>query len=177
MYAAGRAAESTDEMNRSQQSLRYATLRIGEFVRHGKMAVRIPTEGIAVWTSDENGDYQINGSELVYIEAVSGGGGLENLQILEFPGQVQAVTIGEIEAGTARSALLAATDERITVLADNCTNVSFEPAAWQSDEYVNVNFGIVEDGMTTTYQINAMIGGSAKNLIDQSGELVGGDDD
>ena len=176
VYAVGYAADSTEAMNSSRQSWRYATLRIGECVRHGKLAVRIPTNGIAIWTRDENGDNQINGSELVYIESVPGDGGLEKLQMLEFPGESMIVTIGEITAGSARSALLAAAAERITVLADNCTNTSFAQG-WLSDEHVNVKFGIVEDGITTNYQISAKVAGSADNLIDQSGELVGGDDD
>lgn len=177
LYAAGRAEESTEAMNSSQQSLRYATLRIRECVRNGRLAVRIPTDGIAIWTRDENADSLINGSELVYIESAAGGGGMEKLQMLEFPGESTTVTIGEIEAGTARSALLAAAAERITVLADNCANTTFTQVVGLSGEHVNVKFGMVEDGITTNYQISAKVAGSADNLIDQSGELVGGDDD
>lgn len=173
-YATGRAVESTDEMNSSQESLRYATLRIVECVRRGKLAVGIPGEGIAIWRWDENGDGRINGSELVYIESASGVGGLEKLQMLEFPDEAQSVTIGEISSGSARSGLISVCDERVTVFADNCSNISI----WQalSADHVNVKFGMVEGGITTTYQISAKVEGSADNLI-QGGELVSSDDD
>lgn len=172
-FAVGRASESTDEMNRSQRSLRYATLRVRECVEHAKLALSVPTNGVAVWTADDNGDNMINGSELIYVESVSGGGS-EQLQMLEFPGQNQSVTIAEINSGAARTTLTGLTDERITVLVDNCSGTTFSQIP---PGLVNVKFGIVEAGITTHYQISATVAGSADNLIGQTGELVSGDDD
>lgn len=174
-YAVGRAIDSTEDMNRSQRSLRYATLRISEYIRHGKAAISIPTEGIAVWTSDDNEDGLINGSELVYIEAVAVSEA-QQLQIMEFPGQVQSVTIGEITGGGARSTLVGLGNERVTILVDNCSNAVFSHIS-PTSKFVNLTFAMTEDGVTTNYRVSSRTNASADNLIDQTGELVSGDDD
>lgn len=174
-FAVGNAQKSTENMNESQARLRYATMRIGEFIRHARLALSIPTNGIAVWTADDNNDGQINGSELVYIESYASEG-TEQLHILEFPNQSLPVTIGDISDGTARAALINATDERITVVFDDCSNIAFTHVT-PTAAFVNLTFSIAEGSITTTYQISARVDGSADNLMDAGGELTGGDDD
>ena len=175
--AVGNAQRSTESMSESQAKLRYATLRIGESIRHARCALSIPTptDGIALWRADDNDDAVINGAELVYIESYDAGGGIEQLRMTEFPDQSLSVTIAAIADGSAKTALLSATDERITVLLDACSNATF---TYVPPTLVNLTFGIAEGGITTTYQISARVIGSADNLIDAGGELVvGGDDD
>ncbi len=174
--AIGNAQRSTESMSESQARLRYATLRIGECIRHARCALSIPTSGIALWTADDNDDAWINGSELVYIESYVTGGGVEQIRMLEFPDQSQAVTIADIADGSARTALINATDERITVLLDACSNATFTYVP-PTPTFVNLTFDIAEGGITTTYQVSAVVSGSADNLIDAGGELAGGDDD
>lgn len=175
-HAVGNAQRSTESMSESQARLRYATLRIGESIRHARCALSIPTNGIALWTADDNDDSLINGSELVYIESYDAGGGVEQLRMTEFPDQSQAVTIAAIADGSAKTALISATDERITVLLDACSDATFTYVP-PTPTFVNLTFGIAEGGITTTYQISAVVIGSADNLIDAGGELASGDDD
>lgn len=174
--AVGNAQRSTESMSESQARLRYATLRIGESIRHARLALSIPTDGIALWTADDNDDALINGSELVYIESYDAGGGVEQLRMLEFPDQSQAVTIADIADGTARTTLINATEERSTILLDTCSNVTFTHLTPRA-EFVNLTFSLAEGSTTTTYQISARVSGSADNLIDAGDELTGGDDD
>lgn len=172
-FAVGNAQKSTENMSESQIKLRYATLRIAECIRHARLALSIPTNGIAVWTADDNDDTRINGSELVYIESYASGGA-EQLRMLEFPDQSQAVTIADITNGTARTTLINATEERSTILLDTCSNIAFTHS---TAAFVNLTFSLAEGSTTTTYQISARVNGSADNLIDAGGELTGGDDD
>lgn len=174
-YAVGRAIESTEKLNHSQRTLRYATLRIGELIRHAKLVISNPTnESIAIWTADDKKeDNKINGSELVYIEFSDGS---QELRMLEFPFQSEHVTIAGITDGSARTTLIDMTDEQVTVLAEDVTNAFFTHGS-ATAKYVVMDFALNIDSVRTGFQIRARAGASADNLIDQAGELVIGDDD
>lgn len=171
-YALGSANRSTEDLSKHQMALRCATVRISELVKHSVMAFTTPAGGIALWTGDDNDDGLINGSELVYIETDETG---ESLRLLDFPGQSQSVTIGEIEAGTAKTDLINNTDERYMTILPQCSNVQLilDP----SGTFVNIMFDLTEAGVTSTYQISATLRCSADHLLDPSGQLDGGGDD
>jgi hypothetical protein len=141
-------------------------------IKHSSLAFTIPTNGIALWTGDDNADGLINASELVYIESDGTG---QNLRILEFPGQSQTVTINNIETGTARSTLIASTDERYIILLPECSNAQFTLDG--SGTFVTILFDLTEAGVTSTYQICATLQCSAEHLLNSSGQLDGGGDD
>jgi prepilin-type N-terminal cleavage/methylation domain-containing protein len=172
-YAVGRACESTDSLNTSQGELRYAALRITECLRHAKMAVVVSTKETAVWTADADNDNYIDPNELVYIEAVTVSGTIERLQMVDFCSSsqpVEHVVLADIQSGAARSSLVG----RVTRLADNCTDTSFQLIP---PKLVNITFGIVENGYGTKYQISAKLTANADNLLDGSGGMVISDDD
>lgn len=171
-FAVGSASRSTQHMNEAQIRLRGAMLHIHETIRNARIAWAVPT-GVAVWKADDNADNCINGQELAYIEPVSVGGGLEQLQIVEFPGQTLTASIADITDGAARTALIDATDERIMTLLPQCSNTTFTHTG---PAFVNVSFRLSEDGVLTTYQIGATTAAAADHLI-AGGELVSGDDD
>ncbi len=195
-YAVGRAIESTEKLNHSQRTLRYATLRIGELIRHGKLVISNPgisgstmINGLAIWTADKNLDGQINGSELVYIRSEPDMMMGEYVRMLDFPGETQVVTLGEIMDGSARITLITTADERYTVLIDDVTAAFFyvdgqtTKFVAETGKYVVMDFALNIDSVRTPFQIRARTGASADNLIDkqdpadqQTWELVGDDD-
>jgi len=162
-YAIGSANRYSQERSDHQMALRCTTVRISELVKHSIMAFDAPN-GIALWTGDENNDGLINGSELVYIETDAAG---EALRLLDFPGQSQSVTIGEIEAGTAKTDLINNTDERDMNLLPECSGVQLNLTG---GTFVNIMFDLTENNTTTTYQICATLRCSATSAD-------GGDDD
>jgi type II secretory pathway pseudopilin PulG len=171
-FALGAANRSTNKLSEHQGALRYASLRISELIKYSSLAFTIPTNGIALWTGDDNANGLINASELVYIESDGSG---ESLRLLEFPGQSQTVTIANIETGTARSTLIADTDERYVTLLDQCQNVQFTLDA--SGRFITILFDLTENDITSNYQICGTLLCSADHLLDGSGEPVSGDDD
>ena len=96
------------------------------------------------------------------------------MQLLEFPGQGQSVSISDIESGTVRDALVAGSNERVTILLADCTNSQFTVNA---SKFVNIAFDLTENNITSYYQICATMISSADNLIGPGGALVSGDDD
>ena len=171
-YALGSANRSTEKLSENQAALRYTSLRISELIKHSSLAFAIPTNGIALWTGDDNANGLINASELVYIESDETG---QSLRLLEFPGQSQAVTINNTETGAARSTLIASTDERYVTLLPQCENAQFSIDA--SGRFLTILFDLTENNTTSSYQICGTLLCSADHLLDESGELVSGDDD
>jgi type II secretory pathway pseudopilin PulG len=163
-YAIGSANRYSEQRSDHQMALRCATVRISELVKHSVMAFDAPGGGIALWTGDDNNDGLINGSELVYIETGADG---QSLRLLDFPGQSQSVTIGEIEAGTAKTDLINNTNERYITLLPECSNVQL---ILGSGTFVNILFDLTENNTATTYQICATLRCSATSAD-------GGDDD
>jgi len=171
-YALGSANRSTEKLSEHQGALRYTSLRISELIKHSSLAFTIPTNGIALWTGDDNANDLINASELVYIESDGTG---QSLRLLEFPGQSQTATIANIENGGARTALIVGTDERYVTLLGQCENVQFTLDA--SGRFITILFDLAENNTTSSYQICGTLLCSADHLLDESGELVSGDDD
>ncbi len=165
------ANAQTVQMNRRQTALRFTTVRICELVKQSKRIFSVPTAGVGLWTGDANDDGLINASELVYVEPDGSG---QSLQLLEFPGQGQSYSISDIEAGTARDALIAGGNERVTILLADCTNSQFTV---NGSKFVNIAFDLTENNITSYYQICATMMSSADNLIGPGGALVSGDDD
>ena len=165
------ANAQTAQMNRRQAALRFTTVRISELVKQSKRIFSLPTAGVALWTGDANDDGLINASELAYVEPDGSG---QSLQLLEFPGQSQSVSISDIESGTARDDLVATGNERVTVLLSDCSDIQFTV---NGSRFVNIAFEMTENNITSYYQICATMISSADNLIGPGGALVSGDDD
>ncbi len=66
-YAMNSAGLATDDTSRKQAQVRFATLKISDLVRQGKLVCYASADEIAVWTGDTNGDKKINIGELSYI--------------------------------------------------------------------------------------------------------------
>ncbi|KPL21707.1 MAG: hypothetical protein AMJ75_09450 [Phycisphaerae bacterium SM1_79] len=176
-YAMSSANAVTGDTSRKQAHVRYATLRISELIRHGKLICYASGNDLAVWRADDNEDGQINIGELVYIES---GPAQDHLQLCEFPSLDDSVidlsTIGALATNwwSAYSS-----DVNYTRLLPQCGDVQFSldnPYSPPNSRLVSIAFDIVEDGVVRKYQISAALRGWAGNLLDDDDKIVSDDD-
>jgi prepilin-type N-terminal cleavage/methylation domain-containing protein len=165
--ANGVAADSAEK----QAQLRCARLRISELIRHCKLVHATNDGGFAVWQADSNGDRRINMNELVLVER---GSTQSYLRLCEFPqSQTATVTLGDIET-------LAPADYDVTYaqLIPQCSNVQFMfDVACPNTRFVVILFDLEENSIMRRYQIAARLRAWAGHLLDDSGQMVGSDDD
>ena len=169
-FAMNSADEQTKDMGQRQAEIRFMTTRLSELIRHSSAVWRISYH-VILWQGDENGDGRINGSELVYIETNASA---NLLRITTFPGQDQAVSVGAIKNGSAKTVFLSDTKVSTMEPLSQCSGVGFEVA---DDKFVDIYFNLTEDGVTSRYQVCGTLMGSAENMFDPFGNLVSGDDD
>lgn len=172
-YAMGAANDVSDNTSRKQAQVRIATLRISELIRHSKLICRVSSMDLAVWRADDNGDGQINPTELVYIEA---GPSRNFLRLREFLSGSGSVPLSGIQDGSVKSALISSYNERRVVLVQACNNVVFTTdVVPPNSKFVNVSFNLGENGVLHQYQISASLRGWAGNLL-SGGGIVSDDD-
>ncbi len=170
-FAVGAANDATDDSSQKQAQVRYATLRISELIRHCKLICGTPSDDLAVWRADDNGDGQININELVYIER---GTGRDYLRLCEFPSSdTSVVNLSDIET-------LSTSSYSVTYvpLVPQCSNVVFSfDVAPPNSKLVSISFDVLENNIVRRYQIGAALRGWAGNLLDGSGNNIVSDDD
>lgn len=169
-FAMGRANNSTSDMALKQSQIRFATLKISDVIRHGRLVCGMSGNELAIWSSDSNGDNQININELVLIER---GSGEDYVGLCEFgASETSVISIGGIGGLDADDY----SNSRVRLVPD-CANVEFLFDVSPPDtRLVSISFDISEDDVVHHYQMNAGVRGWAGNLLD-SGEIVSGDDD
>lgn len=174
------ADSATKDMSEQQAKVRFATVYISELIRNGNHIIELstPITGFCVWT-DSDMDGKPTGGELAYIKtgtsaAASSSGKIE---LIEFPGETQEFTIAEISAGTAYTwcSNYSSQKNESTLLSD-CSNITLNI---DSDaKSVGLNFDVLENGATQSYEIFAAKRCSADHALDYTGEIdVSGDDD
>jgi len=176
-YALGTANDVTDNTSQTQARVRYATLRISELIRHCKLICGMPGGDMAVWRADDNGNGQINISELVYIER---GPGRDYLRLCEFSSNDPVINISDIDALITEWWLSYGCNENYTIMIPQCGNAEFlfdPPQGGPNTGFVSVSFDVVENNIARRYQVNAAIHGWSGNLLDGIGEIVSSDDD
>ena len=156
-FALGTANQSSDDTSRKQAQVRYATLRISEVIKYSKLVYSASESEIVLWQADDDpGDGMVNDTEKVYVKAVPAGDGYTQLQLCKGGGSP-------------------------IVLIPQCSNVQFqfdEPLLPPTRrKFVSISFDLVENGIARQYQMSASLRGWAGNLLDDSGEIVSGDDD
>ncbi|MBN2269204.1 MAG: prepilin-type N-terminal cleavage/methylation domain-containing protein [Sedimentisphaerales bacterium] len=177
-YAMSSANDSTDDTSVKQAQVRYATLRLSELLRHSKLICFAGPDDFAVWRGDDNGNGQINASELVLVEKGSSGG---HLQLCDFPvaGSDPVVALSSIQAYSTSWWLSAGLSIRRTTLIGQCSNMEFSFDAlppWA--RFVNVSFELFENGFSREYEISGYVRGWGGNLLNAAGDaLVLIDDD
>ncbi len=150
IFAVGATHSSSSDMAAKQAQVRFATVRISELIRYCKLVYATSAERITIWKADDDGDNNIDASELAYVET---------------------------GAGRNYISLRNGVNPSVVYIVPECSNVQFLPdAAGPWTESVVVTFNIEEDGEAHSYQINAVLRSRAEHLLNASGSIVGDDD-
>lgn len=175
-YALGRSSEGMDNMGRNQAQVRYATLRLTDMIRQARLVCYADTESFALWAEDDDGNDQINVSEIVYVDKGEAGDMLRLCQLSSATNP--SVALGDIGSlgsnwWTAYSASAA-----YTVLIPSCSNVQFGyDALPPAGEFVTVSFELSENGRMQPYEVCGCLRGRAENLLNAAGDALISDDD
>lgn len=179
-FALNSVNDATDDTDRTQAHVRYATLKISELIRYSRLVCFLGDEDIVLWSADTNGNNQINISELVYIEK---GPNSDHLRIYEFPESSlnPNVSLGEIDSFSSRwwSSYVNSTNEPIDLISE-CSNVQFrldnevEPSR---SKFVNISFDLTENGLVRQYHIDSALRCWAGHLLNATGSDLISDDD
>lgn len=168
MSAANGVAADTAE---KQAQLRCARLHISELIRHCKLVHSTNSGDLAVWQADSNGDKLINVNELVLVER---GPSQNCLRLCEFPqSQTATVTLSDIE-----TLAPADYDARHVQVMPQCSNVQIMfDVAPPNSRFVVILFDLEENNIMRRYQIAVRLRAWAGYLLDDTGQMVGSDDD
>jgi len=174
-YAMNSAGVATDDMSRKQAQVRFATLKISDLIRHCKLVCYASANEIAVWAGDTNGDGKINIGELNYIEA---GTARDHLRLYTFtPSSVAPINLSTIGALSTNWWTAYASQAPYTSLIPKCSTVTFYlDSTPPNSKIMSIAFNVVENRISSKFQINAALRARAANLLDGSGNIVGDDD-
>jgi type II secretory pathway pseudopilin PulG len=177
-FAMGSANSVTSKMSERQAHLRFANMRIGELIRTSRLVFEYEDQDdvLVFWVEDKNNNGKINGDEVAFLYA--GNHSVEDnnptsVEIVEFPGQAMRVpefgSLNNIDV----SKLYDNTEERVTELIADCSNVTVSLDV--SGKFVTVEFDLKDSGSTKTYQICGVVRAMAG--FDWTGYFEYGDDD
>jgi len=186
-FALGAVNDSSNDTAQKQAEVRYATLRISELIRHCKLICSTANNDIAIWKADDNpNNGKIDVLELAYIET---GENRDCISILEFstcpdwlelwlrsqPSQINTL---QNNHSWWKNLFISRCSKTRPELISKCSNTQFslDTDAPQT-RFVNISFGLEENGTMHDYQISASLRAWAGNLLDSSGEIVDRDDD
>jgi prepilin-type N-terminal cleavage/methylation domain-containing protein len=177
-YAMNSAGLATDDTSRKQAQVRFATLRISDLIRQCKLICYASTDELAVWRADDKfNDGKINIGELVYIET---GPAHDHLQVCEFdPSDGAAINLGSIGALSTNWWSAYSGTISYSPLIPQCSNVTFYldvPASPPKSKLVSIAFDVVENGVSSHYEVTEALRARAANLLDGSGNIVPDDD-
>lgn len=175
-YAMGTANDVTDDTRQKQAQLRYATLRLSNLISHCKLVCGTPGDDLVIWRADDNGNGQINVTEVVYIER---GSAKDRLQLCEFLSFTNpTMNLSAFGSPTTKFWLQTYSFEKYTLLIPQCSNAGFAMDAtppWS--KFVNISFNLSEHGADRQYQISATLHNWAGNLLNDTGTSLVSDDD
>ena len=165
-FALGTATNSTEDVSTKQAQIRFATLRIQELIRHGKLICSASDDDVALWRTDENNDGNINIGELIYIET---GPERDYLQLCEFPSSDSSViNIDSIGAISTDWWSAYSSNVDYTQIVPQCSNVQFEfDVPPPESKSLTITFDIAENKIVHQYQITPVIRSWAGNLLDE----------
>lgn len=175
-FALNSASQASDDTVFKQAQLRHATLRVSELVRSCRLICAAPGNDLVIWRADENGDGQINITELVYLER---GDSLNTLQLCQFTSTVDPnVAFGSLGLSATKTQLIASYDETYTPLIPQCKNVQFAlDSAPPFTQLLTISFDLTENGTDHRYAVDVALRGWAGNLLNATGDALVADDD
>jgi len=177
-YALSSAYESTSDIGEKQAGVRYTNLRITELIRHSKLVCAWFYGDLVVWRADENGDNQINISEIVYIETGYSNSYMRLLQFTPNEGNDWNISLSLVQWPYLKNMLSSRYPQTSTTLVEKCNGMKIILDKYPPYTHiVNIIYNIEEDDRVRTYQISANLRCRASHLIDTSNRLVSQDDD
>ena len=175
-FALSSVSDASDDTAAKQAQLRLATLRITELIRGSKLVCKPFANGIALWSEDSGDIDAINVTELVYIDC-----GLSRDHIRVYNSSDAGnpvITLSEIDAVGSAWWNGYYDSGSYTTLISECSNVQFYPALITPEtKFVSISFNLQENGVVSTYQINARLGAWAGNLLNSGADAIVNDDD
>lgn len=180
-FALGSASNSADNASRVQNRIRYATVRISELVRSGKMICRNASGNVVLWQADDNGDSKINPGEITSLEVDSVSSGIKLTKYHPDAAYADMVmTLGVVKTGIYKQWMTARSiPSSSVILIDNCSYIYFTtdvvpPFA----KKLNVFLGIEQGGVNRDFQMTARLRCDSDYMIDISKmSLLNVDDD
>jgi prepilin-type N-terminal cleavage/methylation domain-containing protein len=177
-YAMSSAYENTNDMNKKQAHIRYATLRLSELIKQSKVICGSFSDGLVIWAADNNNDNKINVSEIIYIET----GGGKYLRLLKFnpsnPSSDNSLLLLHLRNVYYKSWLVYLYPETYTTLIDQCSNMEITlDSNPPYTQFISVVFDLNENGQTRTYQISSRLRCRVSNLIRTEYSFSDSDDD
>jgi prepilin-type N-terminal cleavage/methylation domain-containing protein len=176
-FAFGTANDMSDDTDRKQAQIRFATLRVSELIRHCKLICLASPDDFAVWRADDNEDGQINFSELVYIEK---GADSDHLHFCEFSISVwdPAINLSDIQTYSTNWWVMFNMNVESMALIPECGNVQFQfDASPPQSKFVNISFEITENDIVREYHIDSALRCWAGHLLNIDGTDLISDDD
>ncbi|OHB77985.1 MAG: hypothetical protein A2Z25_14085 [Planctomycetes bacterium RBG_16_55_9] len=189
-YAFRSAYDVTDDTDRKQAQIRYATLRISELIRHCKLIGAVAGADLVIWRDDDTpgGEGKIDPGEIVYIES-----GNDRIRILDFPScpswlvnafrqsAFQAHLLDWLQEDSwIKTTLIAYCNEEYVVVVPECSNVQFRLDDEEKpplSKFVNISFELTESGLARQYHIDSTLRCWAGHLLNAAGTDLVSDDD
>ena len=179
-FAFSTANDATNDTDRTQAQVRYATLRLSELIRHCKLICGMNGTDLVIWRHDDvpGGEGQINPDELVFIETDS-----DHIRIMTFSNcpswlTTYLVCLSWLQDTWIKTTLMSYCDEDYVVVIPECSNVQFQfDASPPQSRFVSISFDLTENGITRHYDIDSSLRCWAGHLIDAAGTDLITDDD
>lgn len=179
-FALSVASTASGDTATTQAQLRQATLRLCDLIGACKLLCAAPGNDLVLWRADDNGNKQIDLSELIYVER---GDTCNVLRLRQFSCPANpAVALSDLTLAGTKSQFLSEYSTTCTSLVPQCKDVTFAfyPVAPQVTQAkcLKISLTLTENGSDHRYEIVAALRGRAANLLNPAGDgLVAADDD
>ena len=169
----------SEHSSKGMAILRNGRVRIVEEISQALAIVPVDDTELAIWTSDKNGDNQICGDELVFLESNEAG---DCISLISFNDasfhSTTILAIEDIENGSAKTWLKDNCSEIDCKVIPDCSNIEIgSDNIWPKARFVAVEYTADHQKGLTRFEICASVRSSVENLVSATGELKVSDDD
>lgn len=197
-FAFSSANDMSDDTDRKQAQVRYATLRISELIRHSKLICGTPDDSIVIWKADDHPkNDEIEIIELAYIDM---GSARDRISVIEFAScpdwlsswwsgiKLSNLELWELQQSDIKALLLSRCETTEIEVITECSNGQFK--LFSSDDveiteveevpnsrFVNISFELMENEAVHLYHIDSALRCWAGHLLNEAGTGLIGDDD
>lgn len=166
-HSLGNANEIMQEMGRRQAQVRYASVKISNLIKDCKLVCASTEDTIAVWRVDDSNDGLINIDELTFIQK---GSSNDFLRLCEYSND-SVVALSDVMSITGLT-------PTYTTLIQQCNGVSFYlDTNPPNTRFVSISFEVLENNNPQRYEISAGLRNDVRNLLNETGTGLVGDDD